>query len=45
MNNEREIVRKTEKLIDDLKSVCSLNGIGNSPSEYKVISQIFLYTC
>ncbi len=43
MNNEREIVRKTEKLIDDLKSVCSLNGIGNSPSEYKVISQIFLY--
>ena len=38
-----DIVRKTEKLIDDLKSVCSLNGIGNSPSEYKVISQIFLY--
>lgn len=26
-----------------MKSVCSLNGIGNSPSEYKVISQIFLY--
>ena len=43
MSNEREIIRKTEKLIDDLKSVCSLNGIGNSPSEYKVISQIFLY--
>lgn len=41
--SERDIVRKTEKLIDDLKSVCSLNGIGNSPSEYKVISQIFLY--
>ena len=43
MSNEREIIRKTEKLIDDLKSICSLNGIGNSPSEYKVISQIFLY--
>ncbi len=43
MSNERDIVRKTEKLIDDLKSICSLNGIGNSPSEYKVISQIFLY--
>lgn len=41
--SERDIVRKTEKLIDDLKSICSLNGIGNSPSEYKVISQIFLY--
>lgn len=43
MNNEREIIAKTEHLIDELKSVCSLNGIGNSPSEYKVISQIFLY--
>jgi type I restriction enzyme M protein len=43
MSNEREIVRKTENMIDELKSVCSLNGIGNSPSEYKVISQIFLY--
>lgn len=41
--SDRNIVRKTEELIDDLKSVCSLNGIGNSPSEYKVISQIFLY--
>ena len=41
--SDRDIVRKTEELIDDLKSVCSLNGIGNSPSEYKVISQIFLY--
>lgn len=43
MSNEREIIRKTENMIDELKSICSLNGIGNSPSEYKVISQIFLY--
>ncbi len=43
MSNERDLIIKTEKLIDDLKSICSLNGIGNSPSEYKVISQIFLY--
>lgn len=43
MSNEREIIRITENMIDELKSVCSLNGIGNSPSEYKVISQIFLY--
>lgn len=43
MTNERELIRKTENMIDELKSICSLNGIGNSPSEYKVISQIFLY--
>lgn len=43
MTKERELIRKTENLIDELKSICSLNGIGNSPSEYKVISQIFLY--
>lgn len=43
MSNEKDIIIKTEKLIDDLKSICSLNGIGNSPSEYKVITQIFLY--
>src|SRR5574344_1463248 len=43
MTKERELIRKTENLIEDLKSICSLNGIGNSPSEYKVISQIFLY--
>ena len=43
MSNERDMVIKTENLIDDLKSICSLNGIGNSPSEYKVITQIFLY--
>ena len=43
MTKERELIKKTENLIDELKSICSLNGIGNSPSEYKVISQIFLY--
>lgn len=43
VSNERDIIIKTERLIDDLKSICSLNGIGNSPSEYKVITQIFLY--
>lgn len=43
MSSDRDIIAKTESLIDDLKSICSLNGIGNSPSEYKVITQIFLY--
>lgn len=43
MNKEQHIINKTKLLIDDLKSICSRNGIGNSPSEYKIISQIFLY--
>lgn len=43
MTSERQLIIKTEKLIDELKSICSLNGIGGSPSEYKVISQVFLY--
>lgn len=41
MNNE--MIRKTETLIEELKSICSEAGIGNGPSEYKLISQIFLY--
>ncbi len=43
MSNEREIIRKTEKMIDELKSVCSTYGLGNASSEYKIITEIFLY--
>lgn len=43
MTTEREIIRKTEKMIDELKSVCSTYGLGNSSSEYKIITEIFLY--
>lgn len=43
MRTEREIIRKTEKMIDELKSVCSTYGLGNASSEYKIITEIFLY--
>lgn len=43
MTTEREIIRKTEKMIDELKSVCSTFGLGNASSEYKIITEIFLY--
>lgn len=43
MNNEREIIRKTEKMIDELKSVCNTYGLGNASSEYKIITELFLY--
>ena len=41
MTTEREIIRKTEKMIDELKSVCSTYGLGNASSEYKIITEIF----
>ena len=31
------------KMIDDLKAVCASNGLGNTSSEYKIITEIFLY--
>lgn len=43
MGNEREIIRKTEKMIDELKSVCNTYGLGNASSEYKIITELFLY--
>ena len=42
-NEEREIINKTKELIDELKSISENNGIGNSPSEYKIITEVFLY--
>lgn len=42
-NEEREIINKTKQLIDELKSISENNGIGNSPSEYKIITEVFLY--
>lgn len=43
MTTDKEIIRKTEKMIDELKSVCSTYGLGNASSEYKIITEIFLY--
>lgn len=42
-NEERDIISKTKGLIDELKSISENNGIGNSPSEYKIITEVFLY--
>ncbi|MFC2062671.1 class I SAM-dependent DNA methyltransferase [Chloroflexota bacterium] len=33
----------TKKMIDDLKTVCANYGLGNASSEYKIITEVFLY--
>lgn len=43
MNNERQLIQKTKDMIDGLKAVCSTYGLGNASSEYKIITEIFLY--
>lgn len=40
---EQDFQSKTQKLIDDLKSTCARNGLGNSASEFDIITQVFLY--
>ena len=42
MTNE-SILLKTKNMIDDLKAVCSNYGLGNASSEYKIITEVFLY--
>lgn len=37
------ITIKTKQLIDDLKTICANFGLGGSPGEYKIITQVFLY--
>lgn len=34
---------KTKRMIDDLKAICANYGLGGSPGEYKIITQVFLY--
>ena len=41
MNND--LTTKTKQLVDDLKSVCANNGLGNDGNEYKIITEVFLY--
>ena len=38
-----EIMTKTKVMIDDLKTVCANYGLGNASSEYKIITEVFLY--
>ncbi|WP_243156457.1 N-6 DNA methylase [Clostridium sp. C8-1-8] len=38
-----EIENKIKQMIDELKGLCTTNGLGNQASEEKVITSIFLY--
>lgn len=40
---EIEFQQDTKELIDNLKSICATNGLGNSASEFDIITQAFLY--
>lgn len=37
------VKQKTKKLIDDLKSISNLFGLGGTPGEYRIITETFLY--
>lgn len=39
----KQIIEKTETLIDALRATCSAYGLSGDSSEYKIIVQVFLY--
>ena len=41
--NTVEITQQTNAMIDGLKAVCTNFGLGNAASEYKIITEVFLY--
>ena len=41
--NTVEITQQTKVMIDGLKAVCTNFGLGNAASEYKIITEVFLY--
>lgn len=43
MTKHLEHTQKTKELIDGLKTICSNYGLGNAGSEYKIITEVFLY--
>lgn len=43
MTQDINFMTKTKALIDTLKSVCANYGLGNSPKEFEIITQVFLY--
>lgn len=43
MDKERQLIAKTERMIDDLKAVCGEYGLSNTGNEYKIIADSFLY--
>lgn len=38
-----DVTTQTKAMIDDLKAVCANYGLGNASSEYKIITEVFLY--
>ncbi len=40
---ETNITIQTKQMIDSLKAVCTNYGLGNASSEYKIITEVFLY--
>lgn len=43
MTNEVQLINKTENMIEEIKSVCANYGLSGASSEYKIITEIFLY--
>lgn len=41
--NISDITIQTKNMIDDLKAICTNYGLGNASSEYKIITEAFLY--
>ena len=42
-SEERNIIQRTENLTDEIKTICSNFGLGGASSEYKIITEVFLY--
>lgn len=40
---DTNITIQTKQMIDNLKAVCTNYGLGNASSEYKIITEVFLY--
>ena len=40
---DMNITLQTKQMIDNLKAVCTNFGLGNASSEYKIITEVFLY--
>jgi type I restriction enzyme M protein len=38
-----DVMQQTKSMIDDLKAICTNYGLGNASSEYKIITEVFLY--
>lgn len=38
-----DYTQSTKLLIDELKAICTSNGLGNDGNEFKIITQVFLY--